>query len=237
MPSGGNRCGREERRQDGHSLCAESGETPVKEWAELTEDWGHEDCEVCGEARRFDAAAQFARRAHGAQIRKYTGEAYVNHCLAVARTVAAYTDRPEPVIAAVLHDTLEDTSTTEREISTAFGPEVLELVLEVTDRSTPADGNREARKAIDRAHLARASADGKTIKLADLLDNLGSIAAHDPSFSRVYLDEMAQLLPLLQGGHPALYDRAAAALRSAEEALLQAALAKGSGDQCTTLNS
>lgn len=172
-------------------------------------------------------AARFATRAHGAQVRKYTGEPYVRHCLAVAETVSRHTDREAVIAAAVLHDVLEDTATTRDQIREEFGEEVLQLVLEVTDVSASADGNRAARKALDREHLGRASPDGKTIKLADLLDNLASITEHDPKFSRVYLDEMALLLPLLQGGHPALYDSAVAALRGAEEALLQAALGKG----------
>lgn len=175
-------------------------------------------------SRKVREAVQYATRAHGAQIRRYTGEPYVRHCFAVAELVRHYVDRDEPIIAAVLHDLLEDTPTTPEQIRAAFGDEVLELVREVTDASSPADGNRAARKAIDREHYGRASPDGKTIKLADLLDNLESITAHDPAFARVYLDEMAQLLPHLQGGHPELHAQASRALCAAEQAQLDEAL-------------
>lgn len=73
------------------------------------------------------------------------------------------------------------------------------------DVSRPKDGNRAVRKAKDRAHLARASAEGKSIKLADLVSNTRSIVAHDPNFSVVYLREKRALLPFLTEGDAGLF--------------------------------
>ncbi len=97
------------------------------------------------------------------------------------------------------------------------------LVLEVTDVSRPEDGNREARKAIDREHLARSSPEGATIKLADLIDNTKSIVAHDKGFARVYLPEMEKLLEVLRHGDPALWQRAYETLCMAQHELRIAA--------------
>lgn len=98
--------------------------------------------------------------------------------------------------------------TTIEDITGIFGGEVAELVSALTDVSRPSDGNRKQRKTIDRDHLSKASPLAKTIKLADLIDNCADICRHDPRFGRVFLDEVALLLPVLQGGEPRLLRRA-----------------------------
>jgi hypothetical protein len=145
--------------------------------------------------------------------RKYTDQPYEVHLKAVAQIVKSAGARPEVVAAAWLHDTVEDTPATFQDIEAAFGADVARLVSEVTDVSRPSDGNRAARKAIDSLNLAKASDDGKTIKLADLLDNCRDICRHDPRFAKVYLAEMADTLPILAGGDPALLRRATDLLR------------------------
>lgn len=82
------------------------------------------------------------------------------------------------------------------------------LVYDVTDISTPADGNRAAHKLFDRDHIAQGPPRAKTIKLADLIDNCRDICKHDPRFARVYLVEMAALLEVLQEGDAVLLKRA-----------------------------
>ena len=83
-----------------------------------------------------------------------------------------------------------------------------QLVDELTDVSRPGDGNRAARKAIDRAHLAAASPRAKTVKLADLTDNARDICRHDVGFGRVYLAEMEALLGVLGDGDAELLAKA-----------------------------
>lgn len=68
----------------------------------------------------------------------------------------------------------------------------------LTDVSRPEDGNRAARKKLDREHLAKATPEVKTIKLADLIHNTESIVAHDPKFAEVYLEEKRALLSVLK---------------------------------------
>ena len=57
-------------------------------------------------------ALEFARNAHRNQTRKYTGLPYVGHVLAVSEIVAAHGGDDNQIIAALLHDTVEDTDVT-----------------------------------------------------------------------------------------------------------------------------
>lgn len=136
----------------------------------------------------------FAKKAHKDQKRKYTGESYVVHPLAVAQTVFAVRGDEEMIIAALLHDTVEDTDVTLLDIVNEFGTNVADLVSDLTDVSIPEDGNRKTRKEIDLFHTKRASARAKTIKLADLIDNSKSILKYDPDFTIVYMKEKRRLL-------------------------------------------
>jgi (p)ppGpp synthase/HD superfamily hydrolase len=155
-------------------------------------------------------AAIFAADAHRYQTRKYTGEPYVNHPIAVASLVESVGGAVPLQIAALLHDTIEDCGVEADKISQVFGAEVARLVVELTDVSKPSDGNRARRKAIDREHSANASADAKTIKLADLIDNTFSITEHDEGFAKVYMVEKALLLPFLKDGDERLFKMAQA---------------------------
>lgn len=130
-------------------------------------------------------AKNFAERVHAAQTRKYSGEPYAVHLREVAGYCAEVGCRDEVVAAAWLHDAKEDQGVTDSELRALFGDDVARLVEEVTDQSRPTDGKRDRRKEIDRLHNANASPEGKTIKLADLISNTKSIAAHDPHFGNV----------------------------------------------------
>ena len=116
-------------------------------------------------------ARTFASRAHTGQVRKYTGEPYIEHPIAVAETVRKHNGSKEMIAAALLHDVVEDTDVTLDEVRQEFGDAVANLVDDLTDVSKPEDGNRAFRKAIDRDHTAQASAAAMVIKAADLISN------------------------------------------------------------------
>ena len=122
-------------------------------------------------------AKEFATKCHDdiKQVRKYTGEPYINHPAAVVEFVRSVRHTENMLCAAWLHDTVEDTDATLDEIEELFGSCVAQLVEMLTDISKPSDGNRAIRKHIDLMHTAKASAEAKTIKLADLIDNTKSI--------------------------------------------------------------
>ncbi|HMK66383.1 MAG TPA: HD domain-containing protein, partial [Thermodesulfobacteriota bacterium] len=157
-----------------------------------------------------EGARRFAEEAHGriGHQRKFSGAPYTEHLQAVARLVGDVSKDPETLAAAWLHDTVEDTPVTIKDIEVAFGPTLAKLVLELTDVSRPGDGNRAVRKTIDLNHLALASPRAKTVKLADLIDNCQDICKHDPAFAGVYIAEMNALLGVLKEGDKGLYSKA-----------------------------
>ncbi|HET9240038.1 MAG TPA: HD domain-containing protein [Oligoflexus sp.] len=162
-------------------------------------------------------AREFAQKAHRQKDhrRKYSGEPYEVHLIAVAAIVASVTQDERTIAAAYLHDVVEDTDVTLDEVEAAFGPDVAELVENLTDISRPSDGNRAQRKALDREHLARARPEAMTVKLADIIHNARDIAQHDRGFGRVYIREAEALLKVLKDGDPVLYQRAHETLREA----------------------
>lgn len=165
-----------------------------------------------------ERALAFATEAHGniGQVRKYTGAPYINHPIEVmhiVKTASQYTD--SMLAAALLHDTIEDTPVTRDDIAREFGPDVADMVMELTDQCTK--GNRAKRKAAEAVRLSTISAEAQTVKLADLISNSASIIEHDPGFAKVYLREKAQILEVMNAGDPWLYARALAQLDAARK--------------------
>ena len=98
-------------------------------------------------------AVHLAASLHGTQRRKNAaGTPYINHPIAVAELLARVGGVHELAVlqAAVLHDTLEDTTVTREELSQRFGEVVCRLVEEVTDDRTLSQVDR---KQIGRAHV------------------------------------------------------------------------------------
>ena len=156
----------------------------------------------------IEKAEQFAVQAHGPQKRKYSGEPYIVHPIEVSQIVRTVPHTNAMVAAAILHDVIEDTEATYDDVVVNFGVIIADLVNELTDVSKPEDGNRAVRKSLDRAHLAKASADAQTIKLADIISNSKDIKENDPSFAKVYIPEMKALLEVLDKGDSELIKKA-----------------------------
>jgi len=157
----------------------------------------------------LERAIEFATQAHKGQYRKYTGDPYITHPLAVmeiVRGVPGHTE--EMLVAAVLHDVVEDTDVSLMEIEEEFGNVVSDLVLHLTDISTPEDGNRLKRKRKDAEWYAQGSAEAQTIKVADFIDNTRDIAEHAPKFWEVYKMEKLYALDLLQEADVDLWHQA-----------------------------
>lgn len=165
----------------------------------------------------------YCMAAHDAvgQRRKYSDEPYWVHPIEVAELIKAHGFDNEVIAAAHLHDVVEDTGITLDQIRSIFGSNVETYVENVTDISKPEDGNRKTRKlVIDLGHLAQATYEGKSIKLADLYSNTKSIVENDPGFARVYLKEKeAYLTQALYDGHPYLLEMAWDSLKEAKAKL------------------
>ena len=156
----------------------------------------------------INKAKMLAGKAHEGQMRKYSGMPYIVHPIEVATIVQSVDHTDEMIAAALLHDVVEDTEYTVADISKEVSPKVAELVEGLTDVSKPEDGNRKTRKAMDKDHLAKQSAEVQTIKLADMISNTQDIKTYDPKFAEVYIPEMKELLEVLDKGDKTLYAKA-----------------------------
>lgn len=125
-------------------------------------------------------AIDFAIAKHDGQIRKYSENPYHFHVLAVASLVERFyetyrpdTDPTNPVVAAVLHDVVEDTDVTLDEIRELFGETVATYVDYLT---------KTANTAAYIPRLAKAPEPAKIIKYFDMMHNYHHLDAIDPDF-------------------------------------------------------
>ena len=136
---------------------------------------------------------------------------YIVHPVEVAGIVAELPEATvDMIVAALLHDVVEDTGVKLTTIQRLFGSDVADLVLHLTDYYTPESFpmfNREKRKAMEVERLRNAPAAAKTIKLADGLSNTPSIAINKPKFMPVYGPEKRAAWRALYGGNILLWHR------------------------------
>ena len=135
---------------------------------------------------RVRGAYAVGARAHASQKRK-SGEPYITHPLAVAMILAGLRLDAETILAAILHDTLEDTGLTRVQLETGFGPIVTELVDGVTKLERVDFASRvEADAESFRKMLLAMARDLRVIliKLADRLHNMRTLSAMAPDARR-----------------------------------------------------
>jgi (p)ppGpp synthase/HD superfamily hydrolase len=172
-------------------------------------------------------AADAAARWHVNQRRKGAAqEPYINHLLEVATLVAEATDGGDPdlVVAALLHDAIEDCEVPREIIAKTFGKEVADLVGEVTDdKSLPKERRKEMQ--VETAH--KKSPRAKLLKLADKTSNLRALAtspAPDWSVKRKleYVSWARNVAEGLRGANDALETQFDEAAQAAERSLAPA---------------
>ena len=135
-----------------------------------------EDCE------RLNTAYRFSDEAHLGQFRQ-SGEPYVSHPLAVAEICTQWRLDSEALMAALLHDTVEDTKATAQEIAEKFGPEVAALVEGLSKLDAVEFRNREEAQAENfRKMLLAMARDVRVIliKIADRLHNMRTLNVVSP---------------------------------------------------------
>jgi GTP diphosphokinase / guanosine-3',5'-bis(diphosphate) 3'-diphosphatase len=132
-------------------------------------------------ARQILAAARFAAEKHSAQRRKGSvAEPYVNHLIEVAELLARTSDSLDTnlIVAALLHDTIEDAGVTRQEIAERFNEDVAALVVEVTDdKSLP----KATRKALQVENAPHKSARAQALSAADKISNVRSVLNSPPA--------------------------------------------------------
>ena len=156
-------------------------------------------------------AIRFASEAHRDHRRKgETAAPYINHPIAVAEQLAAagLADDPELLMAAVLHDVIEDTDTTPADMEKAFGPRVTGIVLEVSDDKALAPETRKL-KVVE--GIAKKSREARLVKLSDLIANFHDVIHHPPNWDvprkRGYLEWGRAVVNNLRGTHEGLEGR------------------------------
>jgi GTP pyrophosphokinase len=133
-------------------------------------------------SNRVAKAFQFALKAHGAQTRKGTTIPYVSHLMAVASLVLDYGGSEDQVVAALLHDTVEDCGVTYGLLTRRFGAPVARMVKDCTDAETFPKPPWKARKQRYIDHLRHSHhAPSLLISAADKLHNARAIV-HDVKY-------------------------------------------------------
>lgn len=169
----------------------------------------------------------FAEKAHGDQMRKYTPDPYIVHPIRVMKTCTHYTGKLPVLAAALLHDVLEDTEYTADELNTFLSTYMIEherlltlqLVIELTDvyvRKNYPSLNRFTRKKKELKRLSKISPLAQTIKYADIIDNVRDISNGDPDFAPRYLQECLDIVTALKDGHPELRTQALEAITTGQ---------------------
>ncbi len=157
----------------------------------------------------FVKAVAFAAEKHRNQRRKDADASpYINHPIALANVLANEAGVSDSTVlcAAILHDTIEDTETTEDELTTAFGSRVASVVVEVTDDKAL---EKHVRKQRQIEHAPHISTEAKLVKLADKICNLRDILASPPTSwsaerKQAYFDWAEKVVAGVRGVHPGL---------------------------------
>jgi guanosine-3',5'-bis(diphosphate) 3'-pyrophosphohydrolase len=155
------------------------------------------------DARLVLEAASFAARAHRHQVRKDGETPYVAHpfrvCLVVRHVFGI--DDPDVLIAALLHDTIEDTTTDFDDLARRFGPQIASWVAALSKDTRLPEADREAAYV---GALAAAPPTVKVAKLGDIFDNLSDCQRLSPGHRLRTAERSQRYLAVLQQDAPEL---------------------------------
>lgn len=131
----------------------------------------------------FILAIEFAAEKHKLQRRKgFLKIPYINHPVKVCKLLNEVGENNNDLlIAAILHDVLEDTATTKQELEAMFGKKILELVLEVTDDMSQPENIRKTLQVTKAKNL---SVNAKLLKIADKYCNISDLINYPINWSR-----------------------------------------------------
>jgi GTP diphosphokinase / guanosine-3',5'-bis(diphosphate) 3'-diphosphatase len=149
----------------------------------------------------LNRAYVYAMKAHGSQTRA-SGDPYFSHPLEVAAILTGLKLDDATIVAALLHDTIEDTEATRAEIDQIFGPEIGALVEGLTKLKRLELVSREAKQAENLRKLLLAIADDVRvllIKLADRLHNMRTLEFVPPTARRRIAEETLDIYAPLAG--------------------------------------
>lgn len=168
-------------------------------------------------SKSLSKAIVFAAQSHAGQYRKDGKTPYINHPLEVMNLVTVHVEHPQNdvLIAAVLHDVVEDTNVTSAEIKHMFGGHVARLVEELTDDKTL---TKEERKRIQLQEVHTLSPEGQLLRLCDKICNVYDILYAPPGdwdlrrrldyikWSKAVVDRIRGIHPTLEKRFDELYE-------------------------------
>lgn len=182
-----NECVKTEKNEDGAQIRVsdQAGLTPEqqKELVDQSIAQGQADdfpqFSFDGKLDLVEKAFIFAAKAHRGATRKGSTIPYIIHPMETAFITAGLTDDMEIIAAAVLHDVVEDTEYTLKDIRTSFGERIAQLVASESEdkrEGMSAEESWKIRKQETIDHMRQAPLETKLIALSDKLSNLRSIA-------------------------------------------------------------
>lgn len=153
-------------------------------------------------------AFELAAEKHRLQRRSgYDGLPYINHLIKVTRILwdVAEVRDANTLLAAILHDIIEDTDTTEAVIAEKFGPSVGSIVLEVSDDMSLPTAERQKIQLDSASSLSKQA---KIIRIADKGCNLRDIMSYPVAWAlekkQDYLQHTLKIIERTRGTHPLL---------------------------------
>lgn len=191
------------------------------------------------QVNEIEKAFLFAKEAHGSQTR-FTGEPYITHPLTVAHILATMRMDPPTIMAAILHDVVEDTPVNQPEIEEKFGSEVAELVDGVTKLTQIHFENYAQAQAENFRKMVMAMASDIRVilvKLSDRLHNMRTLYGLPPEKRRrISLETLEIFAPIANrlGMHAfrvELEDLGFASLYPMRYRVLKEAVAKARGNR------
>lgn len=145
----------------------------------------------------INKAYNFSKKRHEGQFRKFSGLPYFSHPKYVARVVERLTCNESLIIAAFLHDIVEDTETTIDEVNKMFGTSVASLVMELTNNKE--DRGKQTKKVYLKRKMLKMSDEALIIKLVDRMHNLIFLEkdcndTEQVSFTKYYVEDTEFIL-------------------------------------------
>lgn len=126
-------------------------------------------------------AREMAYWAHEGQVRPNSGqELKIRHLEEVARLVAYYGGSVDEIVAAWLHDILEDTVVTKQEVISVFGEDIGKIVVGLTDKPSVKNLSILERKCMQALEIAKEGSSVKIVKMADQISNVCSVQSDPP---------------------------------------------------------
>jgi len=141
----------------------------------------------------LDKAYRFAKEKHGEQVRKFSGKPYITHVVRTYKIVKHYTQDEDMLIAAILHDVVEDTEVKITEVNRLFGNNVAVIVDQLT--FVGSDKKFGLKKEVEDM-----SPKSKIVKLADRTANV--IGLFNPRVPKKFIDRYINETEYVFGGVP-----------------------------------